>query len=177
MQNLRDHVGKVEEGIALLVYCIRATRFRQNLKDNYDLVHGTICQGKVPVFVVVTGLENQVPMNEWWAQNEAEFSLNGMSFDGHACVTSTRGKLNESGDHMYDTEFQESQTALRELIKDYVAAPRPSWTIEDNETWVSETSAKIDNYYDGTNQWVQTKVGGSDGLPTPPTRSWWEFLL
>jgi len=176
MQNLRDLVGEVKEGISLLVYCVRATRFRQNLKDNHDLVHGTICQGKVPVFLVVTGLENQVPMNEWWEQNEADFSLNGMSFDGHACVTSTKGKQREGG-HMYDTEFQESQLVLRKLIKDYFAKPRPSWTIEDNKTWAAETSAKIDNYYDdGGNRWVQTNDGGSDGSPAPPTQPWWEYV-
>ena len=176
MQNLRVLVGALWEGIALLVYCVRAMRFQPNLKDNYNLVHETICQGKVPVFIVVTGLENQVPMNEWWAQNETEFSQNGMWFDGHACVTSTRGKRNESGDNMYDTEFQESQMVLRKLIADYFATPRASWTIEDNKTWELETSSKIDNHYDGKNQRIETNVDISDGLPPPPMESWWEFV-
>ena len=165
MQNLRHLVGALREGIALLVYCIRATRFRPNLKENYDLVHGTICQGKVPVFIVITGLENEVPMNAWWAQNEAEFSRKGMSFDGHACVTSTRGKRKESsGRHMYDQEFQESQRVLRKLIKDYFATPRLSWAVEDYTAWELETSSKIDNYYDGKNQGVETNVEG-EGEP------------
>jgi len=176
MQNLQGLVGALREGIALLVYCFRATRFRPSLKDNYDLVHGTICQGKVPIFIVITGLENELPMDAWWAENEADFSQSGMSFDGHACVTSTRGKRKEGGGHMYDTEFQESQRVLRKLIKDYFATPRPSWTIKDNKTWVLETSSKIDNHYDGKNQRVENSVGSSDGLPAPPTQSWWEYV-
>ena len=88
-------------------------RFRQKLKDNNDLVHGTICEGKVPIFAMITGLENEVPMDAWWEQNEANFSQNGMSFDGHVCATSAREKQKKGGGHMYDMEFQESQMVLR----------------------------------------------------------------
>ena len=176
MQNLRALVGALRDGIALLVYCVQATRFRPNLKDNYDLVHGTICQGKVPIFIVITGLENQVPMDAWWAENEAEFSQNGMSFDGHACVTSTKGKQKEDG-YMYDEEFQESQRVLRKLTKDYFATPRSIWTIENNKIWELETSSKIDSHFDGKNQGVETNVVVSDGFPTPPrTQTWWEYV-
>ena len=167
-QNLWTLASGLREGITLLVYCVRATRFRPKMKDNYNLVHGRICKGKVPIFIVITGLENEVPMDAWWVQNEAEFSRNGMSFDGHACVTSTRGKRREGGGHMYDTEFRESQVVLRRLIKDYFATPRTSWTV-DPMAGELETSSTIDNHG------VDTNVGGSDRLPAPPAQSWWEY--
>ena len=35
---------------------------------------------------------------------------------GHTCVTSTRGKRNKSGDHMYDMEYHEGVTNSSEEV-------------------------------------------------------------
>ncbi|KAF9230499.1 P-loop containing nucleoside triphosphate hydrolase protein [Melanogaster broomeanus] len=75
-------------GIDLLIYCIRGSRLRKALLNNYNVFYSAICRKKVPVAVVVTGLENQEgEMEDWWAANEAEFAALRMHFDGHACVT------------------------------------------------------------------------------------------
>ncbi|KAH7888942.1 P-loop containing nucleoside triphosphate hydrolase protein [Phlebopus sp. FC_14] len=75
-------------GIDLLIYCVRGFRIRKALLNNYNIFYSAICRKKVPIVVVVTGLENQEEeMEDWWIANEREFTELKMHFDGHACVT------------------------------------------------------------------------------------------
>ncbi|KAG2140429.1 hypothetical protein BD769DRAFT_1662991 [Suillus cothurnatus] len=50
-----------------------------------------LCAGlkeRVPIVLVATGLEDKAPeMEEWWRNNERYISDFGMTFAGHACVT------------------------------------------------------------------------------------------
>ena len=100
--------------VDLLIYCIRASRFRSILRVNYDLVAKTICKQKVPVVAVVTGLENQENMDGWWEDNKEYF--NEMAFEGHACVTTTKGK--KVGDSfVFEEEYTESNIQVQHLIQ------------------------------------------------------------
>lgn len=105
--------------IHLLVYCIRGKRFRQVVKENYDLFYKQLCRSQVPIVVVVTGLENEESdMENWWRRNVWEFNRYGLTFDGHACITSTRGKATGNDRvHMFDQEYEESQKLVRSLIE------------------------------------------------------------
>ena len=172
MGNLRDLVGALTEGISLLVYCIRGTsRFRDAFKTNYDLVWGTICNKCIPVVIVITGLEHQVPMESWWEENAGEFERNGMSFVGHACITATRGKPTATGMNMYGAEFEESKGTVRKLILEHSANSPVRW-ISDKEAWLSDISRELARHY-GTieskpigveleerqSDWTETHVG------------------
>lgn len=171
MGNLRDLVGALTEGISLLVYCIRGTsRFRDAFKSNYDLFWGTICDKRVPVVIVITGLEHQVPMESWWEENAGEFEQNGMSFVGHACITATRGKPTAMGVNMYDTEFEKSKVAVRRLILDQSANSPVRW-ISDKKAWLSDISRELARHYETPEakpvavdldrrwpEWTQTQV-------------------
>ncbi|KAF8552211.1 P-loop containing nucleoside triphosphate hydrolase protein, partial [Imleria badia] len=85
-QLLRDLVKA--NGIDLLVYCVRGTRVRSALLTNYHLFYSAICRKKVPIAIVITGLENQEGnMDTWWLKNERQFSALQMRFDNYACVT------------------------------------------------------------------------------------------
>ncbi|EGN94173.1 hypothetical protein SERLA73DRAFT_144638 [Serpula lacrymans var. lacrymans S7.3] len=119
VHNLRN------EGVHLLVYCIRGTRFRDVLRANYEIFHLGICQCMVPIVIVITGLEHEDPMERWWEINRNEFSKHRMAFCGHACVTTSKGKKLRSGDgYMFDEEYAFSQAAVRELIKEH-CSPNP----------------------------------------------------
>ncbi|KAF8134436.1 hypothetical protein EV363DRAFT_1323477 [Boletus edulis] len=75
-------------GVDLLVYCVRGTRVRSALLTNYHIFYSAICRRKVPIAIVITGLENQEGnMETWWYRNEPHFGLLKMFFDSHACVT------------------------------------------------------------------------------------------
>ncbi|KAF9245012.1 hypothetical protein BU15DRAFT_59175 [Melanogaster broomeanus] len=59
-ENLRAFLRQItkRDGIDLLMYCIRGTRARKALLRNYNIFYAAICRKKVPVALIVTGLEN-----------------------------------------------------------------------------------------------------------------------
>ncbi|KDQ58357.1 hypothetical protein JAAARDRAFT_68872 [Jaapia argillacea MUCL 33604] len=134
MRNLHDLIGHLKDGVSLLVYCIRGTRFRDILQVNYEIFSRIICQGKVPIVIVATGLEHEVPMEKWWEENGEELQKRGMGFQGRACVTATKGKLRKSGEYMYEEEYSESQEAVRTLITKHLSPQRAKM---DKKKWIS----------------------------------------
>ncbi|KAJ3521892.1 hypothetical protein NMY22_g12122 [Coprinellus aureogranulatus] len=105
-------------GISLLVYCIRGRRLRPIVKQHYDLFFQEICGGQIPLLLVVTGLENEVNMEDWWVRNEGDFIRHGIKVQGCACITSTRGKATKEG-YMLDVEYSQSAARLGECIVKY----------------------------------------------------------
>ncbi|KAJ3509542.1 hypothetical protein NLJ89_g5169 [Agrocybe chaxingu] len=153
LQNLRILVGKMSEGINLLVYCVRGTRFREILKFNYDMFYKIICQGEVPIVIVVTGLEYESPMDAWWEANRAEFGKYGLAFQACACVTATRGK-----DGMFDEEFEESKKKVEQLIvKNCSEVPGKV----DRQRW-NQVVEKMQEYQDRYNMRVPEDVALAD---------------
>jgi predicted GTPase len=145
-KNLQDLVhGLKDGGVSLLVYCVRGTRFRDILKENYDVFAGIICQDQVPVVVVITGLENEQPMEKWWKENGEEFKKRKMEFVGHACVTTTKGKVSKtSGKPIFEEEYRESEKVVRELVRGHCATT--PWLMNEKE-WLAETSVRLKKYY------------------------------
>ncbi|OAX31696.1 hypothetical protein K503DRAFT_870523 [Rhizopogon vinicolor AM-OR11-026] len=112
---LRELVGSGSNGISLLVYCVRSVRVSRALLRNYNLFYSAICRKKVPVVIVVTGLENQEStMDSWWDTNGMVFKKFGMYFEDHACVTTLR----DSPDipDVFAHRITESRDILRGLI-------------------------------------------------------------
>ncbi|KAG6916831.1 hypothetical protein DXG01_005216 [Tephrocybe rancida] len=132
LDNLQSLLANLGDGLSLLVYCVRGTRLSSVMKTNYDIFVKDICQGKVPVVLVVTGCENETPMDSWWEANEKELISCGVNFYDHACITSTLGKKLKTGEHMFEEEYKESEMVVRQLIvKNLLASP---W-VEDKTTW------------------------------------------
>ncbi|KAG5641114.1 hypothetical protein DXG03_005977 [Asterophora parasitica] len=145
MKNLQELVGSLAgNGLSLLVYYIRGSRFRTIWKTNYDLFSGTICQEKVRIVLVITGLENESPMENWWRENGNMFERHGMRFDGHVCVTSTRGKAGKDGKYMYEEEYGESEVAARRLVLD--RCMRAPWVVEERQ-WRADIKQRMTEYY------------------------------
>jgi 50S ribosome-binding GTPase len=153
MQNLQNLVQNLKGGISLLVYCIRGTRFKDIMKINYDLFCSIICQNNVPVVIIVTGLENESPMDSWWGENGAQLEARGMKFKGHACVTTTKGKQMKTGEYIFEEEYEESEGKTRELITDHYL--RTPW-IMNERTWLADITSKLAGYYE------QQAYGGTD---------------
>ncbi|KIK68423.1 hypothetical protein GYMLUDRAFT_35835 [Collybiopsis luxurians FD-317 M1] len=110
---LRD----LEGGVSLLVYCMRGPSITEALQQNYRIFYETICRKSVPIVVVITGLEDQVPMESWWQQNSRAFEEHQMYFHGHACVTATLGKM-KNRQYRNQAEYDESKIVLRNLLKE-----------------------------------------------------------
>ncbi|KAJ3500731.1 hypothetical protein NLJ89_g9662 [Agrocybe chaxingu] len=138
MENLRTLVGKMDEGVNLLVYCVRGARFREILKFNYDMFYKVICEEEVPIVIVVTGLEHESPMDAWWVENCEEFDKYGLEFNGCACITTVRGK-----NGMFEEEFEESTKKVGELI--VAKCMKDPWKAQ-GDAWWNGIIQRMDEY-------------------------------
>ncbi|KAF8840485.1 hypothetical protein BDN67DRAFT_881882, partial [Paxillus ammoniavirescens] len=82
---LRERHQKRE--IDLLVYCIGGSRRNETLVKNYKIFCLTTRRLAAPVAIVVTHLEGEKNMEDWWERNESRLQRLGMEFDDHACIT------------------------------------------------------------------------------------------
>jgi hypothetical protein len=82
---------------------------------DYRIFYEGLCQRKVPIILVVTGLEGEERMEDWWDRNKSLFEKQQMVFDGHACITATMGKWRNNG-YMFAREYQESRDKVSQLV-------------------------------------------------------------
>ncbi|KAG1820665.1 P-loop containing nucleoside triphosphate hydrolase protein [Suillus variegatus] len=103
----------MEQGdLHLVMYCVRGEREIRTLRRNYELIRSQV-KTKVPIVLVVTCLESYQPdMENWWRVNQQTISNFGMTFAGHACITTAT----MTGPTSVELRTQ-SYNALCELIK------------------------------------------------------------
>ncbi|KAF8557972.1 hypothetical protein OG21DRAFT_78982 [Imleria badia] len=99
-------------GIHLLLFCMRGGRITATTQSNYRLFCECLCNTKVPIALVFTGLEREVEMEDWWTRNKSHIEHYGIKSDGHACVTAVQDDT--PGE---DLKYTESQKRIRELLK------------------------------------------------------------
>ncbi|KAG1721526.1 hypothetical protein EDB19DRAFT_1772405 [Suillus lakei] len=80
------------------------------LQSNYQLFHEVLYQRRVPVVMVVTCLEGEPDMEEWWTRNQASLEASQIVVQGHACVTTLKEE---------DAKYSASREAVRELIRQH----------------------------------------------------------
>ena len=160
IESLQELVQSLKDGgVSLLVYCIRGSRLRDIVKINYDIFHTIICDGKVPIVVVITGLENEDDMEDWWLDNASDFDRRGMQFRGHACITTTKGKIMKSGEHMFQEEYNRSVELVREVI---VAKCAESAWKPDSSKWLGNIVEKMRQMYAESGNHAQDYAPGLD---------------
>lgn len=137
------------EGISLLVLCRRG-RITDNETRNYKMFVEGLCQKKVPTVILMTGLELEEPnMESWWSRNGQEFHKYGMTFAGHACITSTRGKA-KGGRYWYDEEYAESRELTRRLICHH---------LREGGTWRVEKTGVVMSFMKTSYNWFAAAFG------------------
>jgi energy-coupling factor transporter ATP-binding protein EcfA2 len=111
----------LNDGVALLVFCLRAPRIRDSVKYNWSLFYDIICRRKVPIVVVVTCLEAEEDMDAWChrGDNRGLFQEYGMSFNAIAGVAASRGKRRPNGTYAFQEEYDMSVGKLKTLISRY----------------------------------------------------------
>jgi GTPase Era involved in 16S rRNA processing len=111
--NLYKLIRSLEDGVNLLVYCVRGPRIRETMVNNYKMFYSVFCKEQVPIVLVVTGLENEESMETWWDENQSAFTEHGMHFSGHVCGTATKGKNNHFADEYKETSAESSRLIER----------------------------------------------------------------
>ncbi|KAG1731286.1 hypothetical protein EDB19DRAFT_1831768 [Suillus lakei] len=105
---------QLKKSFALLVYCVRSTSSPHIHARAYNTFYAGICQKKVPIVVVATGLERETRMESWWDMNREKFESHGMHFAGHACVTALQEY--EGIPKVFLTRIAGSSETLRDLV-------------------------------------------------------------
>ncbi|KAG1838790.1 hypothetical protein DFJ58DRAFT_634847, partial [Suillus subalutaceus] len=82
---LRDLMKQT--GIHLLMYCVRGVRVTKALCCNYVLVRSEVKERVSNRSCRQEFRRQRREMEEWWSDNERSISDFGMTFTGHACVT------------------------------------------------------------------------------------------
>ena len=98
------------EGVSLLIYCMRG-RIKENARANWILFSKVLCDKKVPVIAVETGLENEEDLDERRFLLGRALERYGIVPGGIACVVAVRGKRRE-----HEERYNLSQRQLRHLI-------------------------------------------------------------
>jgi hypothetical protein len=62
-------------GVDLLLFCIRPCRINATLYSNYKLFHDYLCEGNVPIVLVITHLERE--MAGWWERVNSNVTGSG----------------------------------------------------------------------------------------------------
>ncbi|KAJ2923524.1 hypothetical protein H1R20_g13570, partial [Candolleomyces eurysporus] len=148
LKTLYSLLKSFEEGVSLLIFCIRGSRINDLAQQNWDLFRNIVCQGKVPTVIAITHLEDEDPMDDWWTQNKAMFFEYGIKpstehGSGVACITAYRGRF-KNGRYRYQDEYEESKTEIRNLIvQNYLRDP---WKVDQIEWFktIVTTSIKTD---------------------------------
>ncbi|KAG6378086.1 P-loop containing nucleoside triphosphate hydrolase protein [Boletus reticuloceps] len=76
-----------QDGVDLLLFCMRGNRVTATTQSNYRLFFEVLCKSQVPIALVITHLEREVDMENWWERNAESLEKYGIKTAGHACVT------------------------------------------------------------------------------------------
>ncbi|KIJ06753.1 hypothetical protein PAXINDRAFT_40970, partial [Paxillus involutus ATCC 200175] len=136
IRQLYQLITSLKGGVSLLLFCMRAPRIRESHVQNWRLFHEMICAEKVPIAIIITGLENEEgSMDNWWVKNRDNFEHHGMRPAGHACVTATKGKKKGDNQYLFAEEYAESREKVQKLIVKCAlqkpwAVPKIRWFVE-----------------------------------------------
>ena len=128
-----------EGGVDLLLFCIRGSRITATTQSNYRLFHEVLCAKQVPIALVITNLERETPMENWWVRNEEHIKKYGINSVGHACVT---GVVEER------EKYEESEKTLRLLLSQLNKGQRFSMP---PESWFARILAGLGSLVQGKN--------------------------
>ncbi|KAI6121351.1 P-loop containing nucleoside triphosphate hydrolase protein [Pisolithus sp. B1] len=134
-------------GVNLLLFCMRGGRLHDTQVKNYKLFYEYLCKKSVPVAAVVTHLEEEHEMKEWWTKNKADIERFGIICDAYACVTtiSKDSKLSK----MYEEKLKESRETLLELLENVEESKEPF--VMETDIWLSFFLKKMGKLVRGTN--------------------------
>ncbi|KAG1851678.1 hypothetical protein F4604DRAFT_1305506 [Suillus subluteus] len=136
LRDLMKHTG-----IHLLMYCVRGVRATKALCRNYDLIRSEVKE-RVPIVLVATSLEDKGPeMEEWWRDNERSISNFGMTFAGHACVTTVN--IDKYAEDKLKRRHKQSYHAVCQLIEQCRLSERAQTPQLDVGRWLHVTIQQV----------------------------------
>jgi GTPase Era involved in 16S rRNA processing len=159
IQNASQLLRELDDcgGTSLLVYCVEKSRdARHAFKSNYQLFHEVLYQRRVPIVMVVTCLEGEEVMEDWWERNRASLEASEIVVAGHACITTLKD----------EAKYEASREAVRELIRRHAAGTpvRGGWKKEGKvgafmRRFLRQTSSEDKRLQDKLQKDLQAQCG------------------
>jgi GTP-binding protein EngB required for normal cell division len=127
-----------DDGISLLVFVMRAPAIPSTAHQIYKIFYEIVCDKKIPIVIVITGLEMDGDMDEWFANNEEAFREQGMTFKGNACITAMNipvgGRTNA---------YEESKKKVERLILDHVTKEPLKIHGPSRKSWFADVVGRV----------------------------------
>ncbi|KIM63743.1 hypothetical protein SCLCIDRAFT_687486 [Scleroderma citrinum Foug A] len=98
-------------GICLL-FCLRGSKITAIVERIYRLFHEFLYDKRVPVALVITGLEREQRMENWWSRHKGITEKYGISSVPHACITAVQ----HSDDPGQVAKYKESRNTVLNLL-------------------------------------------------------------
>ncbi|KAF8439031.1 hypothetical protein L210DRAFT_3481214 [Boletus edulis BED1] len=127
-------------GVDLLLFCIRGGRITSTMQRNYRLFFEFLCGKKVPLAFIVTHLEYEVVMEDWWERNERTFGEYGIQSVAHACITAAPARVTTLAG-----KRAESRSALQTMLHDALSRPSTPY-VQDVRGWFISTVDMIRSF-------------------------------
>ncbi|OAX31251.1 hypothetical protein K503DRAFT_870704 [Rhizopogon vinicolor AM-OR11-026] len=140
-------ITRLDGGINLLMICMRGPRIKDTADQNWEIFHEIICKKQIPTTLVVTGLENEENLDEWWWNNRGTFEDQGIRPDDTACITTIRGRTLWDGCRVFDDHYENSLAKIQNLILNRVLL-RPLRINKIN--WFYEVARKFFSFFGWT---------------------------
>ncbi|KAG2143269.1 P-loop containing nucleoside triphosphate hydrolase protein [Suillus cothurnatus] len=80
-----------QDGLHLLVYCVRGSRATRALRHSYETFAAAIAGMTVSVVLAVTCIDDLPEAGDWWRRNGKTVESLGIRFDAHACICTLPG--------------------------------------------------------------------------------------
>ena len=109
-------------GVDLLVFVKDCGKLTASELNCYRLFEQFLCEGQVPVAVVVTRLEDYEIMEQWWEMNGDGLNVLSGNVIGHACITSLASQDPE--DTKFNDKLSESRLTVQALFEGCFACPK-----------------------------------------------------
>ncbi|KAI9573358.1 hypothetical protein HD554DRAFT_861763 [Boletus coccyginus] len=117
IRNMYELVQRAKDagGIHLVLLCMVGSKVTAAVENNYRLFHDYICDGKVPMMLIVTGLGRMKRMEDWWDKHKSDRELQAMRIVKHACITVLQGEDDE-----HEKKYKDSMLTMQRLLTDFM---------------------------------------------------------
>jgi GTPase Era involved in 16S rRNA processing len=142
--NLITNLQK-EGGIDLLLFCVRAGRFNSTIQKNYRLFYEWLCEKNVPIALVLTGLEAEQNMADWWTKYKYTFDKYEILVDDQVCITAANGL-----DGRHQLQYEKSRRLIHNLVRKHTHDKQEvAW--KGNEGWFTRFMHKLKGLFPDSN--------------------------
>jgi len=132
IEDARSLITKLdnEGGIDLLLFCVRGLKFVPTIESNYQRFYIELLGGekkkKIPVVLVVTGLEREQNMEDWWTRNKDTLKSK-INVDGHVCITAAK--------NLDQGLYKQSRELISKLVKEHTQISLPNFEQGTNNSY------------------------------------------